>query len=347
MKVLFFVAALVATSWAAPADTCDNSFEAYLKALKDEIGAAGKDLEVEFRDDFYKLVRQCFAATTDDSSKCGLSDAEVKGDVYGDSGPLKGCSRCQTMVQGLRDKFLKSKEDVRKCFRTHFAQAVREELEPCIQAKISNGYSFKVPEIPDFDEKAWANVDVIEQGLDYRIAARSRLDACKAVNPAKFQSTGPCMDKGFPGIYAKHCQASKNAKSKAVTASCTKRFDEVKKASCQCMDEKRDDWHQRFTKIQDIVNNAQSASQCGKDISDVVGTWLNKLQTALSDCMPKDTQNPNEKRDLRTLIELGCGQVINGGVKKNELTVGFRFVRLFLDALNDRLTIYCDQNCSY
>jgi len=78
----------------------------------------------------------------------------------------------------------------------------------------------------------------------------------------------------------------------------------------------------------------------------VVGAWLNKLQTAMSECLPNDG-NGNKPRDLRTLIELGCGQVINGGVKKNELTVGFRFIRFFLDAVNDRIQVFCDKNCSY
>jgi hypothetical protein len=320
-----------------------------LNALKGEIAdeSKSKDLELEYRDDFYKLVRQCFATSTDDSSRCALTDDELKGDVYGDTGPLKGCNRCQSLAKGLRDKYMGSKEDVRKCFREHFSNAIREELEPCIQGKISNGYSFKVPPIPDFDEKTFKNIDTVEQGINYRIVARSRLEACKAINPGKAKSTGPCVDNEFSGIYAKHCQASKNARSKGVSSSCGKRFDEVKKATCQCMDEKRSDWHTRFSKIQEIVNNAQSASECGQKISDVVGAWLNKLQQALSSCLPKDGSSTGEKRDLRTLIELGCGQVINGGVKKNELTVGFRFIRQFLDALNDRLTIYCDKNCNY
>jgi len=240
---------------------------------------------------------------------------------------------------------MSSQESVRKCFRTHFAQAVREELEPCIQGKISNGYQFKVPEIPDFDQKTFTYIDIVEKALNYRIICRSRLDACQSVNGGKFEVSKPCLDNGFPGIYAKHCQAAKNAKAKAVSSSCSSRFNEVKKATCQCMEEKRQDWHDRFAKIQKIVNDAQSATQCGNDISDVIGTWLKKIQDALGDCLPKDSNAP--KTDLRTLIQLGCGQVINGGVKKNELTVGFRFVRLFLDALNDRITIFCDKNCDF
>jgi len=288
------------------------------------------------------LVRQCFATSRDDASKCAITDDEVKGDVYGDSGPLKGCANCQKLVRGLRDKYMGSQESVRTCFRQHFAKAIGEELEPCIQGKISNGYDFKIPPIPDFDEKSFTQISVIEQGVDYRIAARSRMDVCKAANPTGYGSTSSCMDNGFPGIYGKHCQAAKTARAKAVQGSCSSRFDEVKKATFQCMLEKRDDWHTRFEKIQDIVNNAKSGTECGQKISDVVGAWLNKLQTALGDCMPSA-----EKRDLRTLIDLGCGQVVNGAVKKNELTIGFRFIRTFLDALNDRLTMFADKNCSF
>jgi len=259
---------------------------------------------------------------------------------------MKGCDRCQGLAKSLRDKYLKSDEKVRQCFRKDFAQAIREELEPCIQAKISNGYSFKVPPIPDFDEKTFKNIDIVETAVDYRIMVRSRLDACQQVGGQdKYSSTKSCMDNGYPGIYAKHCQCAKNAKAKAVSSSCSARFGEVKTATCQCMDDKRNDWHDRFAKIQDIVNNAQSASDCGNQITDVIGSWLSKIQNALNECLPKT--GDAKQTDLHTLIELGCGQVINGGVKKNELTVGFRFVRLFLDALNDRITIFCDKNCSY
>jgi len=347
MKVLLVISAILAT---ALAQSCDNTFGAYLNALKDQLAddSQSKQLETEFRDDYYKLVRQCFAESTDDSSRCALTNDELKGDVYGDSGPLKGCGRCQSLARGLRDKYMNSKEDVRKCFRSHLAQAIREELEPCIQGKISNGYSFKVPVLPDFDEKTFKNIDIAEQAVNYRIISKSRLDACKTVNPGKYSSTGPCINNGYPGIFAKHCQAAKNARSKAVSSSCGGRFDEVKKATCQCMDEKRDDWHSRFAKIQQIVNNAESASQCGNDISNVIGSWLNKLQSALNECLPKDSSSGSKSQsNLHTLIELGCGQVINGGVKKNELTVGFRFIRLFLDALNDRITVFCDKNCSF
>jgi len=346
MKAVFIILAIVASAWA---QDCDNSFGAYLNALKDGTTSDSqteRDLEIENRDDYKTLVRKCFATSRDNSGKCALTDDELNADVYGPDGPMKDCDRCRGMAKGLHDKYMKSEESVRKCFRSHFAQAVREELEPCIQGKISNGYQFHVPPIPDFDEKTFANIDIAETAVNYRIVARSRLDACQAVNPSNYQNSKPCMDNGYAGIFSKHCQAAKNAESKAVSSSCSSRFGEVKTATCQCMDDKRNDWHDRFAKIQDIVNNAQSASTCGQQISDVIGSWLAKIQSALSDCLPK-TGDGTKQTDLRTLIELGCGQVINGGVKKNELTVGFRFVRLFLDALNDRITIFCDKNCSF
>jgi hypothetical protein len=348
MKVIFFILGLVV---AARAQNCDNTFGTYLNALKDETASSAsveRDLEVENRDDYFTLVRQCFATSRDDPNKCGLTDDELKGDVYSDDGPMKGCERCQKMARGLRDKYMNSAESVRKCFRSHFAQAIREELEPCIQGKISNGYQFHVPEIPDFDEKTFNNIDIAEKAVNYRIVSRSRLDACQSVNRGKYGNTQPCMEKGYSGMFAKHCQAAKNAKTKALSSQsgCSSRFDEVKSATCQCMDDKRNDWHDRFAKIQKIVSEATSGSSCGQQISDVIGSWLSKIQKTLDECLPK-TAETQGKTDLHTLIELGCGQVINGGVKKNELTVGFRFVRLFLDALNDRITIFCNKNCSF
>jgi len=346
MKVVLLLLSVAATAWA---DNCDNSFGAYLNALKDEIASddsKSRALEEENRDDYHKLIRQCFAESSDDTSKCHLTDDEMNVDIYGDSGPLKGCERCQQMAKGLHNKYMKSEESVRICFRKHLRQAIGEELEPCIQGKISD-YNFKIPLIPDFDEKTFKSIDIAEQGVNYRIWAKSRLDACHTVNPAGFESTNVCMANGYAGIFAKHCQAAKNAKAKAVTGtSCASRFDVVKTATCKCMDEKRNEWHDKFVKVQDIVNNAQSASQCGKDISDVLGAWLKKLQDALKECLPPNSDG-HKMGDLHTLIELGCGQVISGGVKKNELTTGFRFIRLFLDALNDRVTMYCDKNCSF
>jgi len=341
MKVILIVLVVVAGSWA---DDCDNTFGAYLNALKDGMTAddsTASQLENEFTNNYRDLIHKCFA-----NGGCQLTDDELDSDIYGDDGPMKGCERCQGLARKLDDMFMKSQENVRKCLREHLGQAVREELEPCIQGKISNGYNFHVPPVPDFDALTFKNIDTVKKGLYYRIWARSRMDACNNVNPGKYSVTGPCMDNGYSGIYSKHCQLAKDAKAKAVSSSCSARFSEVKKATCQCMDDKRQDWHNRFDKIKNIVDNAQSASQCGKDISDVVGAWLNKLQTAMSECLPNDG-NGNKPRDLRTLIELGCGQVINGGVKKNELTVGFRFIRFFLDAVNDRIQVFCDKNCSY
>jgi len=344
MKVLLILLGVAATAWA---DNCNNDFGKYLNNLKDEISkddSTAKALEEENRDDYRKLVKQCFAESSDDESKCHLADSELQGDIYGEDGPMKGCSRCQTMARGLRDKYMHSQEGVRKCFRQHLGDAIREELQPCIQGKISNGYDFTVPPIPDFDEKTFKNIDIAETAVNYRIVARSRLDACSSVNPAKYATTNPCMQNEYAGIFSKHCQAAKNAKDKAVKSECSARFGEVKTATCQCMDEKREDWHVKFAKVAEIVKNAQSASQCGDDIDKELGAWVGKLQSALNDCMPSST---GQKTDLHTVIQLGCGQVINGGVKANELTTGFRFIKLFLDGLNDRITMYCDKNCSF
>jgi len=342
MKVVLVLLALLASCWA---QSCDNSFKDFLYALKDELVANSRPIETEFKNDYYTLARKCFADSSS-GSNCYLGDDELNGDVYGDRGPMKGCNRCQGLARSLRDKFMKSKESVRKCLRLKFSQAVREEIEPCIQGKVSNGYDFHVPQLPDFDEKTFESIDIVEAGINYRIMARSRLDACANVNPGKYGPTKQCMDAGYSGIYSKHCSAVKKAK-RQVSSSCGGRFTELKGAVCQCFDEKRLEWQNKFKRIKAIVDataNGGSASKCANDINSVLGSWLGKIESAMNECIPKDNNGQGQK-NLRTLIELGCGQVANGGVSKNELTVGFRFVRLFLDALNDRITVFCDKKC--
>jgi len=291
MKTVFLILlGVLASAWG---QGCDNNYGAYLNALKDEVNTDDNKvnaLESEFRDDFHTLVRKAFASSSDDASYCYLPDEDLKVDVYGPDGPMKDCQKCQTMTKNLRDKYFKSKDEVRKCLRAHFASAVREELEPCIQGKISNGYNFHVPPIPDFDEKTFSVINIVEEGVDYRIMARSRLDACRSANAAKYQNTKPIFDKGYPGIYAKHCQASKNAKAKAVSSGCSSRFAEVKGASCTCIDEKREDWHQRFAKIYQIVSNAQSASECGQKNQRRRGRVVGKNTNRLGRMYPQGSE---------------------------------------------------------
>jgi len=348
LPVIVILASLVSTSLAA--DSCDDSFGKYLEALKDQINNNAQSCENEFLNDFDTLVHKCFSPDGS-GGKCALSDEDLNTDVYGDSGPNRGCANCQKMCKSLRDKFLHSPDSERKCLRQHFGQAVREEIEPCIQAKIPNGYSFKVPPIPDFDEQTFKYIDVVEKGVDHRIMAYSRLDVCRNANPAKFQVTSPCMANGYSGIYALHCKNSQAAKAKAVSSSCESRFNEVKKASCECLYEKRVAWHAKFAQVYKIVTSTTDGQQCTNDVAKVLGAWLGKIQDALTECLPASEQN-KKTSNIRTLIELGCGQVAQNnrdGTKqfKNELTTGFRFVRLFLDALNDRILVYCDKNCSY
>lgn len=77
-----------------------------------------------------------------------------------------------------------------------------------------------------------------------------------------------------------------------------------------------------------------------------ISPWLDISQNIMNACFSSD---PNKYQlDLRTDIKLGCGQVINGGIKKNTLTTGFRFIQLFLTAyIESYSTIICNKNCNY
>lgn len=119
--------------------------------------------------------------------------------------------------------------------------------------------------------------------------AKSRLDMCGKRNSNKAAQTEACLKNGYSGIYSKHCHAAQAAKSKyetheilrthkkitksvlffRVPQSCNRDFRVVKTATCDCMEEKRKDWHDRFDQVQSIVTSATSASQCASDISKV------------------------------------------------------------------------------
>lgn len=328
---------------------CDDAFGKFLDELKKSQGKTknAENLANELRDDYYRLVRQCFASAADDSSKCFLADDEIKGDVYGENGPLKGCDRCQKLASSLRDKVLKLNKNDKECFQSMIMKAFWQSLEPCVRGTISNGYSFTVLSIGDWSPMMDSAVlSSFLQAIDSRIAAGSRLQACGAVNPTKYRSTAPCMKNGFPNMYQKHCQAVKDAVSVSVSNQCNARFKEIAKATCTCINAKADDFRRSFSQIQDVVTNAKSASECGQQISDIMGSWMSTFQNTLNQCKIGDADS--KRMDLRTLIELGCGQVINGGVKKNELTVGFNFIKRLLDAVIEiSSTIFCDKNCDY
>lgn len=94
------------------------------------------------------------------NNKCILSQQDLDTYIYGDDGPLRGCSLCQKLALSIRNKFFKADESVRKCLRDKFSAAVVDELQPCIQKEL-NDYSFIIPPLPDFDRSTKDFLDVV------------------------------------------------------------------------------------------------------------------------------------------------------------------------------------------
>jgi hypothetical protein len=339
MKLILFIVGLLAAAVTAD-NSCDASFKAYLDSLKNQIVQDSNTgpLENELADDYVNLCHRCFD-TAQGGSKCVLPDDQLNADVFGDSGPLRECERCRALATKLRDAYFQSAEETRKCFRNALSDAIRDELQPCIGGRL-NEPNFRIPPLPDFDANTFKYKDVVLRGISVRVMSRSRLDACASMNPAKAEKTSSCLDDEYSNIYSKHCSIAKSARSSAVQGGCNSRFNAVRKATCQCMDDKREDWHNKLKQVKDIIDKATSGTQCGLDITAALGVWIGKLENAIKTCMPGKLNT-----SLSKLFELACGQAVAGNIKKSELATGFRFARYFLDALNDRITVFCDKKC--
>uniref|UniRef100_A0A915IQE2 Uncharacterized protein n=1 Tax=Romanomermis culicivorax TaxID=13658 RepID=A0A915IQE2_ROMCU len=324
---------------------CDNTFKSYLDCIASSTGDAvkGKALESEFADDYRKLVARSFDSTrTSSNQKCVLSDDELQTDIFGDNGPLHGFPEGQKIATDIKNQFFKASEDIRKCLRLEFAAAVVDEMQPCIAQKIGNP-NFKVPELPDFDKNTQTFLDVVLRGVSYRVMAYSRLYACNAAFPDRATKTKALLDDKS-GLFKLHCDLNKSCRSN-VDNSCGAQFDKVKSATCSCMYIKRDDWHTKFDKVRDAIENFSTSSQCSSAIKDAVGGWRYKLQNAMKKCIP-DKDNLLASIGIDKAIDKGCDELAGKSSDvRLKIVNAIRMIRNLLDALNDRITRFCEVRC--
>lgn len=78
-----------------------------------------------------------------------LTDNELKMDIYGNSGPLRGCDKCQQVAKDIHDKVMGYDFKTLVCLQNHVMEYFENYLEPCIQSTIVNGSDFKIPSFPD------------------------------------------------------------------------------------------------------------------------------------------------------------------------------------------------------
>jgi len=338
----------------ASASDCISSFKSYLDCIAKSTGdpSKGKVLEQEFDDDFVTLVGRCFDASDNNgaNTKCILSRANLDTDVFGPDGPLATCDKCREYAVEIKNKIFNAPENVRACFREKFSAAVVNDLQPCIRTELGD-QTFNIPPLPDFDKSTKDFMDLVLKGMSHRVMTYSRLGACKERYSSRAQTSSSCLDNA-KGLYPKHCALSQTCKTSSVSADCNDKFTKTKKATCKCLDTKRDEWHQRLDKVHDAVFNPEhSSTVCASGVKAALGHWIQDFQDIFKACVPDAAPDPNSKipnLPLSKLIDAGCIQAVEAAAddsKQKQLNAGFRMVRYILDALNDRVTNFCSVDC--
>ncbi|KRX46315.1 hypothetical protein T02_9480, partial [Trichinella nativa] len=333
-------------SFVSTYNTCDNKFAGFFDCIKQKTNQQQtySSLEREFDDDHQKLIDKCFASSSSEAQSknmCVLDKSTLEVDVLGPNGPLRSCNFCQKIAKVVHDKYFKSTPAERQCLRRHMIDAAVAEIQPCMQSKLHD-FSYKVPTIPDFDSAADNLMQLVEDSLRHRIWVQSRLDVCSQVNPGRATNTRSCLDRGFPGMYEQTCRMINECRQSTTQANCMSRFDELHRAACSCLKEKREELGNKVEKLKDALMSSTSSSDCTSKVEAAAGAWKTKLIQALKDCYSDGGSQGISQIPATKLVEIGCLRAtqMNTNAKK-EFAIGFRFLRTFLDVMQDRGTRFC------
>lgn len=343
------VATVISAQQLAP---CASSFKGFMECLAASTGDAskGKVLEQEFDDDFKKQCTSCFDPNEKDSvnrNKCKLSqNTLLNTDVFGPDGPLQDCKQCQEYGKAIKDQIFNAPDSVRKCVRDQFTKIVVNDLQPCIKDQVHD-QTFTIPPLPDFDEHSGAYLQLILDAIGHRIMAYSRMSVCSDRDINRYKATSSCLDNKS-GYYSKHCDLSKSCLNK-VSSSCQAAFTQTKDATCTCLLKKRQELYAILNKVKDAVfNKENSVATCTSGVTSALGHWVNDLSSIKDACNIKT--NSIFDKPLGDLIKLGCTEAESALSDNNQkataaLNAGFNFVGNVLDALSDRVNLFCEINC--
>ncbi|CDW54763.1 hypothetical protein TTRE_0000303301 [Trichuris trichiura] len=126
-----------------------------------------------------------------------------------------------------------------------------------------------------------------------------------------------------------------------VSPSCQSRYNELQRIACACLNEKSQEMNSKVDQLRDAIMSSTSTSECTRRVDAAAGTWKNKLLDALKECFKGDQQGLS-KIPASKMVEIGCLRAtqLNESGKK-QLAIGFRFLRNFLDVMQDRATRFC------
>ncbi|KRY51095.1 hypothetical protein T03_13874, partial [Trichinella britovi] len=136
--------------------------------------------------------------------------------------------------------------------------------------------------------------------------------------------------------------AADNLMQLVTQANCMSRFDELHRAACSCLKEKREELGNKVEKLKDALMSSTSSSDCTSKVEAAAGAWKTKLIQALKDCYSDGGSQGISQIPATKLVEIGCLRAtqMNTNAKK-EFAIGFRFLRTFLDVMQDRGTRFC------
>lgn len=263
---LFLFSCLLGLSVAQLCSSPEESkqvFGNYLTCLKRQIDNEYVELEAEIRTDNRKAASTCFAPTIGEANakdRCVLALSDLDSKAWDRNGPLRDCSICRTFAASAIKALLSTPPEDQKCIRREISRSIAKEADYCLRKKIPDFPG--VPEIPDLEEGSFQAKEAVIDSISDYILINSRLTFCSERKPKRALSTKKCLSNPFPGFFQKHCNAISGCDSQ-VNGGCSKKLQESKVATCECIDEARQDLKQRISGIADAINDAINNNRGG------------------------------------------------------------------------------------
>ncbi|VDD88365.1 unnamed protein product, partial [Enterobius vermicularis] len=301
----------------------------------------------------------CFAPTIAEANsreRCVLAPSDLDSLAWDRNGPLRDCSICRTFAAGAIKAILSTPADEQKCIRSEVTKAIAKEADYCLGKKIPNFPG--VPDLPDFEEASFAyKENVIKSVSDY-ILVRSRLAFCAERKPNRAAATKACLKNPFPGYLAKHCDVLKKC-DQQVPTSCNRQIQEIKAATCSCIEDTRDDLKRRIASVAEAIKSTVegggrgvpaigSGSKVDVCVSNIkahmvspVNDWVTVIDSALNTCIKN--KPAGQSLGMDSLLNVGCRKVIadTTGTASSQLKTGFDFINNLIDAMVDRSGRFC------
>uniref|UniRef100_A0A0N5B6E9 Saposin B-type domain-containing protein n=1 Tax=Strongyloides papillosus TaxID=174720 RepID=A0A0N5B6E9_STREA len=338
-------------------------FGSYLSCVKRSLDADYGGFESEVQEHYRQAASKCFSSSISEANKkdrCVLTLNDLNSKAWDRNGPLRDCSICRTFASGAIKAILNTPAEDQKCIRNEISKAIAKEANYCISKKISNFPG--VPEIPDLEESSFFFKESVMNSISDFILVQSRLAFCGERKPKRAQNTRKCLKKPFDGFLSKHCQVIQNCDAQ-VPGSCLSQVKEVRDATCECVDEARNDLKQRISSISQAIQESISGGRSSPSIGssskvDVcvanikaqmvtpANDWVNVIDAALGTCIK--AKPTGQSLGMESLLNVGCRKVIadTTGTASSQLKTGFDFVNNLIDAMVERSGRFCNKgNC--